>query len=98
MVPRQSTSHASAWSCSCPSHQVRGQDIPRPVKTWTQCGINVKVLDVLKKHGFERPLAIQAQVRYRMRCWLSHQLQLQLKARYSVGCTVCGASLESPGS
>jgi hypothetical protein len=43
--------------------QVRGVDCPRPVKTWTQCGINVKVLEVLKKHGFERPLSIQAQVR-----------------------------------
>lgn len=46
-----------------PTVQVRGVDIPRPVKTWTQCGINVKVLEVLKKHGFERPLSIQAQVR-----------------------------------
>jgi hypothetical protein len=42
--------------------QVRGTDIPKPVKTWTQCGINVKVLEVLRKHGFERPLSIQAQV------------------------------------
>ena len=42
--------------------QVRGTDIPKPVKTWTQCGINVKVLEVLRKHGFERPLSIQTQV------------------------------------
>lgn len=55
-------------STCCPTRstahllQVRGADIPKPVKTWTQCGINVKVLEVLKKHGFERPLSIQAQV------------------------------------
>lgn len=51
---------------------MRGQDIPKPVKTWTQCGINIKVLDVLKKHGFERPLSIQAQVRSGW--WLTPQL------------------------
>jgi ATP-dependent RNA helicase DDX46/PRP5 len=38
-------------------------DVPRPITTWTQCGINVRVLDVLKRSGCERPLAIQAQVR-----------------------------------
>jgi hypothetical protein len=54
----------NACLVSCPAaSQVRGVDCPRPVKTWTQCGINVKVLEVLKKHGFERPLSIQAQVR-----------------------------------
>jgi len=90
--------------CSCPSHQVRGQDIPRPVKTWTQCGINVKVLDVLKKHGFERPLAIQAQVRSRLGCCLSHYVELQF--RQNAGGPALSsspyqyrgrASLESPG-
>lgn len=54
--------HTHSLTAGCPV-QVRGADIPKPVKTWTQCGINVKVLEVLKKHGFERPLSIQAQVR-----------------------------------
>jgi hypothetical protein len=46
----------------CTPPQVRGQDIPSPVKTWAHCGINVKVLEVLKKYGYDKPLPIQAQV------------------------------------
>ncbi|KAL4430956.1 hypothetical protein ABPG75_006212 [Micractinium tetrahymenae] len=41
--------------------KVRGKDVPKPVKNWHQCGLSSRVLDVLRKGGFERPLAIQAQ-------------------------------------
>jgi DEAD/DEAH box helicase len=40
---------------------VRGQNIPKPVRNWNQCGLSSRVLDVLKKSGFERPMPIQAQ-------------------------------------
>lgn len=42
--------------------QVRGKNPPRPIRTWTQSGISSKVLEILRKQGFERPLSIQAQV------------------------------------
>ncbi|KAI3433563.1 hypothetical protein D9Q98_003374 [Chlorella vulgaris] len=41
--------------------KVRGKDVPKPVKNWNQCGLSTRILDVLKKGGFERPLPIQAQ-------------------------------------
>jgi ATP-dependent RNA helicase DDX46/PRP5 len=44
----------------CP--QVRGKNPPRPIRAWTQSGISSKVLEMLRKQGFDRPLAIQAQV------------------------------------
>ncbi len=40
--------------------QVRGKDIPKPVKNWNQCGISSRVLDVLKKGGLTAPMPIQA--------------------------------------
>jgi hypothetical protein len=43
--------------------QVRGKNPPRPIRAWTQSGISSKVLEMLRKQGFDRPLAIQAQVR-----------------------------------
>ena len=39
--------------------QVRGKDIPKPVKNWNQCGISSRVLDVLKKGGLTAPMPIQ---------------------------------------
>ncbi|CAM6083109.1 unnamed protein product [Calypogeia fissa] len=41
--------------------KVRGKDIPQPIKTWNQTGLSSKVLDGIKKLGFEKPMAIQAQ-------------------------------------
>lgn len=44
-----------------PHLQVRGKDVPKPIRAWTQAGLSGKLLDLLKKSGFDRPLAIQAQ-------------------------------------
>lgn len=41
--------------------KIRGKDAPRPLKTWNQTGLNNKVLDVIKKAGFEKPMPIQTQ-------------------------------------
>ena len=41
--------------------QVRGKDIPKPVRSWNQCGLATRVLDILRKAGFDKPLPIQAQ-------------------------------------
>lgn len=41
--------------------KIRGKDVPRPLKTWNQTGLSNKVLEVIKKAGFEKPMPIQAQ-------------------------------------
>jgi len=41
--------------------RVRGKDCPKPVKTWAQAGVSLKLLEVLKKNSYEKPTPIQAQ-------------------------------------
>ncbi|XP_062909361.1 probable ATP-dependent RNA helicase DDX46 isoform X2 [Mobula hypostoma] len=40
---------------------VRGKGCPKPIKSWVQCGISMKILGSLKKQGYEKPTPIQAQ-------------------------------------
>ncbi|XP_010188022.1 PREDICTED: probable ATP-dependent RNA helicase DDX46, partial [Mesitornis unicolor] len=40
---------------------VKGKGCPKPIKTWVQCGISMKILAALKKHGYEKPTPIQTQ-------------------------------------
>ncbi|KAG6540139.1 hypothetical protein Mapa_018524 [Marchantia paleacea] len=41
--------------------KVRGKEVPQPIKTWNQTGLSARVLEVIKKAGFEKPMPIQAQ-------------------------------------
>uniref|UniRef100_A0A0E0I7H0 RNA helicase n=1 Tax=Oryza nivara TaxID=4536 RepID=A0A0E0I7H0_ORYNI len=41
--------------------KVHGKDVPNPIKTWVQSGLTSKLLDTIKKLGFEKPMSIQAQ-------------------------------------
>lgn len=41
--------------------KVKGKHCPTPIRTWAQCGLPTKVLDVMKKCGYEKPTPIQAQ-------------------------------------
>ncbi|KAL0274725.1 UNVERIFIED_CONTAM: hypothetical protein PYX00_002784 [Menopon gallinae] len=41
--------------------RVKGKGCPKPIKEWAQCGVSKKVLDILKKSGFEKPTPIQTQ-------------------------------------
>ncbi|XP_065842344.1 probable ATP-dependent RNA helicase DDX46 [Oscarella lobularis] len=41
--------------------QVKGKDVPKPIKTWPQAGVRAKILEVLRKSGYEKPTPIQAQ-------------------------------------
>ncbi|XP_041122314.1 probable ATP-dependent RNA helicase DDX46 isoform X2 [Polyodon spathula] len=40
---------------------VKGKGCPKPIKTWVQCGISMKILSALKKQNYEKPTPIQAQ-------------------------------------
>lgn len=41
--------------------QVRGKDIPKPIRSWTQCGLSSRALEVMRKANFSAPMPIQAQ-------------------------------------
>ena len=41
--------------------KVSGKDVPKPVQKWSQCGLGVQALEVIRKLGYERPTAIQMQ-------------------------------------
>ncbi|XP_074647908.1 putative ATP-dependent RNA helicase DDX46 isoform X2 [Tubulanus polymorphus] len=41
--------------------KVNGKGCPKPIKSWAQCGVTKKSLEVLKKNGYEKPTPIQAQ-------------------------------------
>lgn len=41
--------------------KVRGKAVPKPLRTWPQCGVSARVLEVLKRNGYEKPTPIQAQ-------------------------------------
>jgi ATP-dependent RNA helicase DDX46/PRP5 len=41
--------------------KVSGKAVPKPVQKWSQCGLNIQSLEVIRKLGYERPTAIQMQ-------------------------------------
>ncbi|CEG37045.1 dead box rna helicase rcf1 [Plasmopara halstedii] len=41
--------------------KVRGKKCPRPLQKWNQCGFSVRMLQLIKKHGYKEPFAIQKQ-------------------------------------
>ncbi|CAM0954762.1 unnamed protein product [Alopecurus aequalis] len=41
--------------------KVHGKDVPKPIKTWTQSGLTSKLLDTIRKLGFDKLMPIQAQ-------------------------------------
>ena len=41
--------------------KVKGKNVPKPIKTWSQCGVSQRTLELLKKNAYEKPTPIQAQ-------------------------------------
>ncbi|RLN68947.1 hypothetical protein BBJ28_00010296 [Nothophytophthora sp. Chile5] len=41
--------------------KIRGKSCPRPLQKWTQCGFSVRMLQLIQKHGYTEPFAIQQQ-------------------------------------
>lgn len=41
--------------------RVKGKNCPKPIKSWAQCGVTRKELDVLRKLGYKEPTPIQSQ-------------------------------------
>ncbi|KAF7997590.1 hypothetical protein HCN44_006161 [Aphidius gifuensis] len=41
--------------------RVKGKGCPKPIKSWAQCGVTKKELEILKKLNYEKPTPIQCQ-------------------------------------
>lgn len=41
--------------------KIRGINCPKPIKKWSQIGLSLKIIDILKKLQYEKPTPIQAQ-------------------------------------
>ena len=39
----------------------RGRRVPRPIKTWAQAGVSNRVMELIRRSGFEKPTPIQCQ-------------------------------------
>ena len=60
-LARMTKAEVDAYRKELDGLKVRGQNVPKPIKHWTQAGLNARVLDSLRRAGFETPLPIQAQ-------------------------------------
>ncbi|XP_009294012.1 probable ATP-dependent RNA helicase DDX46 isoform X1 [Danio rerio] len=60
-LARMSPEEVSEYRLELEGISVKGKGCPKPIKTWVQCGISMKVLNALKKHNYEKPTPIQAQ-------------------------------------
>lgn len=60
-LAKMTTEDVSAYRLNLEGITVQGKSCPKPIKTWVQCGISMKILNALKKHLYEKPTPIQAQ-------------------------------------
>ncbi|KAG8176875.1 hypothetical protein JTE90_026585 [Oedothorax gibbosus] len=60
-LAKMSMEEVEAWRCEMEGIKVKGRGCPKPIRNWAQCGVSKKVLDCLKKQGYEKPTPIQAQ-------------------------------------
>ncbi|KAF2886016.1 hypothetical protein ILUMI_20156, partial [Ignelater luminosus] len=60
-IARMTQEEVDAYKEELEGIRVKGKGCPKPIKTWAQCGVSTKELNILKKLGFEKPTPIQAQ-------------------------------------
>ncbi|XP_059382921.1 probable ATP-dependent RNA helicase DDX46 isoform X1 [Carassius carassius] len=60
-LARMSPEEVNEYRLELEGITVKGKGCPKPIKTWVQCGISMKVLHAMKKHNYEKPTPIQAQ-------------------------------------
>ncbi|XP_062976821.1 probable ATP-dependent RNA helicase DDX46 isoform X2 [Elgaria multicarinata webbii] len=60
-LAKMTQEEVTAYRLEMEGISVKGKGCPKPIKTWVQCGISMKILNSLKKHGYEKPTPIQAQ-------------------------------------
>ncbi|XP_032805925.1 putative ATP-dependent RNA helicase DDX46 isoform X1 [Petromyzon marinus] len=60
-LAKMTAEEVSAYRLEMEGVMVKGKGCPKPIKTWVQCGISMKILNTLKKQNYEKPTPIQAQ-------------------------------------
>ncbi|XP_074528409.1 putative ATP-dependent RNA helicase DDX46 isoform X1 [Halichoeres trimaculatus] len=60
-LARMSQEDVNAYRLELEGITVKGKGCPKPIKTWVQCGVSMKILSAMKKHSYEKPTPIQAQ-------------------------------------
>ncbi|XP_042243430.1 probable ATP-dependent RNA helicase DDX46 isoform X1 [Homarus americanus] len=60
-IANLSKEDVDAYRAELEGIKVKGQGCPKPIKTWAQCGVSKRILDVLKKSNYEKPTPIQVQ-------------------------------------
>lgn len=60
-IARLTNEEIEAYKEELEGIRVKGKGCPKPIKTWAQCGVSTKELNILKKLGFEKPTPIQTQ-------------------------------------
>ncbi|PNF43480.1 putative ATP-dependent RNA helicase DDX46 [Cryptotermes secundus] len=60
-IARMTAEEVEAYKEELEGIRVKGKGCPKPIKTWAQCGVSKKELDVLKKQSYEKPTPIQVQ-------------------------------------
>jgi len=60
-ISKMTDEEVKAYRKEFDSIKVRGKEIPKPIKTWSQSGLTERLIEVMRKAGFDKPLPIQAQ-------------------------------------
>ncbi|CAH2276827.1 probable ATP-dependent RNA helicase DDX46 isoform X2 [Pelobates cultripes] len=60
-LAKMTPEEVSAYRLELEGIIVKGKNCPKPIKTWVQCGISMKILASLKRHSYEKPTPIQSQ-------------------------------------
>lgn len=60
-IAKMTVEEVDAYKEELEGIRVKGKGCPKPIKSWAQCGVTKKELEVLKKLGYEKPTPIQCQ-------------------------------------
>uniref|UniRef100_A0A3B5LBR6 Probable ATP-dependent RNA helicase DDX46 n=1 Tax=Xiphophorus couchianus TaxID=32473 RepID=A0A3B5LBR6_9TELE len=60
-LAKMTTEEVNAYRLELEGITVKGKGCPKPIRTWVQCGVSMKILNSLKKQAYEKPTPIQAQ-------------------------------------
>lgn len=61
VTARMTPEEVEAYKEELEGIRVKGKGCPKPIKSWAQCGVTKKELEVLRKLGYEKPTPIQCQ-------------------------------------
>lgn len=60
-LAKMTQEEVNAYRVELEGIMVKGKGCPKPIKTWVQCGVSMKILSSMRRHNYEKPTPIQAQ-------------------------------------